>query len=650
MKRDRREDPGQYFPGGKVIPKTPIPAGGGTPVEFDDEPTQGSQKAARSGGIWSWVTGLLGSLTLPWSKVTDKPTAFPPEAHSHQQSQVEGLVDALASKLDKSSKISDLHDEDGTPTADNRLELLGTGKLQSKTKVQTGWGTIRLDHLSDAFVAYDYNGDPYLSTPPLGEWKGPFGPFSMSTVYYVPESEPDPTSDAEATAGKWCLFKNSTQWNLMYSQSAYAPIPSIEAAEFTNDSASDPAPYAIVGHAYFTREPVTETQTRKFAETTDIIKQSQVTEQTPDGKAADAKDLKAQLAGKRGKYDLSVYDAWDYTPWSSVIPGEYKLYKKTGLDPRWYVDHRDGVASEWSEIGYGNAPGGDPMKFSMHTTISGFDTIRYVEISRTGKSQDDSIARLSDIPALAAPSSTATDAQAAKAKSTWSLVWGALTALPTGFTSLYDWCVSQLAGKLDLSGGEMTMQIAGGLKLKFFGGTEGEKDGIMFVDENDQAAAGLGVALGRLCVFGVGFYLDGTTGLEIGDTVYSKGSIQRQGSNIVIPLKSGTLALLSDILARIAPTYSATSAYAIGAKVVYNGALYTCKTAIPTGGETWNAAHWDALANLSGVLSGLKSDGNATDQFATDLLGKSVAKTAIRNLGLKFDETEGYWCLETEEA
>jgi hypothetical protein len=34
----------------------------------------------------------------------------------------------------------------------------------------------------------------------------------------------------------------------------------------------------------------------------------------------------------------------------------------------------------------------------------------------------------------------------------WSALWGALSALPTGFTSLYDWCVSQLNGKLGNSG------------------------------------------------------------------------------------------------------------------------------------------------------------------------------------------------------
>lgn len=33
--------------------------GGGASIDFDDEPTEGSQNAARSGGIWSWVLRLL---------------------------------------------------------------------------------------------------------------------------------------------------------------------------------------------------------------------------------------------------------------------------------------------------------------------------------------------------------------------------------------------------------------------------------------------------------------------------------------------------------------------------------------------------------------------------------------------------------------
>lgn len=42
---------------------------------------------------------------------------------------------------------------------------------------------------------------------------------------------------------------------------------------------------------------------------------------------------------------------------------------------------------------------------------------------------------------------TPTSGNGVKSSGIWSAIWGALSALPTGFTSLYDWCVAQLAGK-----------------------------------------------------------------------------------------------------------------------------------------------------------------------------------------------------------
>lgn len=44
---------------------------------------------------------------------------------------------------------------------------------------------------------------------------------------------------------------------------------------------------------------------------------------------------------------------------------------------------------------------------------------------------------------------TRTSANGVKSSGIWSAIWGALTALPTGFTSLYDWCVAQFAKKVN---------------------------------------------------------------------------------------------------------------------------------------------------------------------------------------------------------
>lgn len=62
--------------------------------------------------------------------------------------------------------------------------------------------------------------------------------------------------------------------------------------------------------------------------------------------------------------------------------------------------------------------------------------------------------------------------------------------------------------------------------------------------------------------------------------------------------------------ASIAPPYSASSAYAVGAWCTYYGKLYQCTTAIGSGGEAWNANHWAAK--------------NATD------LAKDAVKTFVR--------------------
>lgn len=43
-------------------------------LAFDAQPVEGSGNPARSGGIFSWVTGLFAALTMPWDKVTGKPT------------------------------------------------------------------------------------------------------------------------------------------------------------------------------------------------------------------------------------------------------------------------------------------------------------------------------------------------------------------------------------------------------------------------------------------------------------------------------------------------------------------------------------------------------------------------------------------------
>ena len=46
-------------------------------------------------------------------------------------------------------------------------------------------------------------------------------------------------------------------------------------------------------------------------------------------------------------------------------------------------------------------------------------------------------------------------------------------------------------------------------------------------------------------------------------------------------------------MASLAPEYSPSSAYSVGAFVYHDGNIYQCTTAIADGGEAWNAEHWE---------------------------------------------------------
>ena len=81
----------------------------------------------------------------------------------------------------------------------------------------------------------------------------------------------------------------------------------------------------------------------------------------------------------------------------------------------------------------------------------------------------------------------------------------------------------------------------------------------------------------------------GTTILATANATRNVDTIPTQSSGNLITSGGAWLALND-----IAPAYSSSSTYAVGAKVIYNGQLYKCTTAISTA-EAWNSAHWTAI-------------------------------------------------------
>lgn len=349
---------------------------------------------------------------------------------------------------------------------------------------------------------------------------------------------------------------------------------------------------------------------------------------------------------------------------------------------------------------------------------------------------------------------TRTSANPVKSSGIWSSIWGALAALPTGFSSLYDWCEAQLAalqsGKFDKTGGsidsgdEMTSvkigeHNSGELSL-------GIEEGVrLWNDGGGDGAAKFGYYLLGVQIFGSGYSepghsyitIDGRRVLCTGDaatpqeltakrdltdnTCHKTEGDTSWGADVALPegmddqpyyenvdnnrwFWEGTNcfygsttygnptatslvfrklsgigpdtfnatkntevctndelyttptfinALINDVKAilgsvasgfstfaewiaskfdtsKAVQEFAATSTYEVGEIVLHDGSAYKCTTAIATA-EAWTASHWTAATDseIAARLKGFKADGSVTDKFATDLLGKQVAKEAL---------------------
>ena len=171
-------------------------------------------------------------------------------------------------------------------------------------------------------------------------------------------------------------------------------------------------------------------------------------------KANSALQAHQDISGKRDLTDLSV----DRGKWLLVKPdGTQARLEKS--DPQ-----RDAWTGDGFTLSFGEE-GGDPFWFLWKTDSSGGFVIDESVSSPPDANKLEftdgvSVYRLvrgsrlaldTEIPVVD-DAVTRTSANPVKSSGIWSAIWGALTALPSGFSSLYDWVVAQLAGKLNTDG------------------------------------------------------------------------------------------------------------------------------------------------------------------------------------------------------
>lgn len=86
----------------------------------------------------------------------------------------------------------------------------------------------------------------------------------------------------------------------------------------------------------------------------------------------------------------------------------------------------------------------------------------------------------------------------------------------------------------------------------------------------------------------------------------------------------------------IAPVYSTSSTYPVGAYVYHDGTLYRCATAITTA-ESWTAAHWTA-AVIGKDVSDIKSAINVLTKLESSSFGSGTSTASGKRILLNYDK------------
>lgn len=279
-----------YRPSGthydKDVPSTTVETG--TPVVNDTYYYDGS----------SWSLLHTQQAIISWDSVANKPSTFPPSAHSHAMSEVTGLADALGKKVD--AQLS---------------ETIPAGAY-TFTNGKNGWQAWAWKDENDEWHCVSVN-TPQSVVGPV------FNPDPYALVRFY-----DPNMDDGNNA--LYIYNDEDGWTYdtvfvnEYMIDGNPPINAVTDAplqvlltSFTDNLTTTAAKTKIVEAMPAPINPAGATTSGKAADAlavknalagkldkTDVIKQSQVTSSTPYGKAADAKDMNSALAGKLNKTDV----------------------------------------------------------------------------------------------------------------------------------------------------------------------------------------------------------------------------------------------------------------------------------------------------------------------------------------------------------
>lgn len=201
-----------------------------------------------------------------------------------------------------------------------------------------------------------------------------------------------PTNNAQLANGAGYVTKAVT--NGLLAVETDPTVPSWAKAE----SAPLPPDYATVSNRAMSA-------LQSYTETDPTVPSWAKAETRPTYGTNDIDGLSAALAEKRGMTDRSFVrqsQLWNFLPWQSLVPGEYKLEEQPSYLAIFY---RADSSADWGEVGYGSLSE-DGKSYTPNTMAPDFMALMGVTIT---KGVHDELALMSDIPDVSAIGDDATN-------------------------------------------------------------------------------------------------------------------------------------------------------------------------------------------------------------------------------------------------
>ena len=302
----------------------------------------------------------------------------------------------------------------------------------------------------------------------------------------------------------------------------------------------------------------------------------------------DVAALRALIAADLDAKQDKLYTQGEQSVWSFST-------ESTGSEIEAFMAAAGNYSVSESEVGGGwmySVTGYDTSVYYVATVVStrksttvDFHVFDHTETELYGQIRATYAAVPTNIPAQVDTTPVHDSGRLATSGGIWSALWGALTALPAGISSLYDWCVTQLAGKLGNTGDQT---LSGSLIIN-----KDAPDGDVWLQTKRGEQIGVGLAFG-------GFRND----------EYFQS----------LPYANGILALLSDIysaIEQIAPAFTRKE-YVLYELCTYNGVVYRCMSAytvdLTSPKPDSDTTHWEAkkVSDLFLLRTGGKMTGDIT--------------------------------------